>query len=118
MFGAGGERLLIAAEKPEHVAYRKKYMRRRMDDREGPLTAEEIAHVNALLTAEEPPARSKGVIESLRKTGKFKRPWASIDESYVCENFVGDATLYEPGQPINRREGAGKRLCMGGAGLF
>ena len=36
----------------------------------------------------------------------------------MCENYVGECTLHLPGDPINRGEGAGKRLCMGGAGIY
>ena len=66
-----------------------------------------------------PPQREKDVIKVLRQTGGgWKRKWCSLDESYVCENQVHDGTLHETGGVVNQREGAGKRLCMGGCGIY
>ena len=42
----------------------------------------------------------------------------TLDEAAICENHVGKRTLYFKGLKVNRREGAGKRLCMGCAGIY
>jgi len=105
VFGTDGERVPIAAEKPEQVAYRRKYIRKRMDDRiEGALETAEITRVGELLAEGVDAPRNKGVLKELRKMGRgFKRRWSSLDESYVCENYVGEGTLHLPGDAINRR---------------
>ena len=102
-------------------AYRRKYLRRAMKDRiDGPPDSAKIAEIKEMLAdGSAPPQREKDVIKVLRQTGGgWKRKWCSLDESYVCENQVHDGTLHETGGVVNQREGAGKRLCMGGCGIY
>ena len=119
-FGTGGDRKPITGEAKHQKAYRRKYLRRRMKDRvEGPLDTAKIEEIKEMLEGSDPPQRDKDVIKALRQTGGgFKRKWCSLDESYVCENQVHEGTLYETGGVVNQREGVGKRLCMGGCGIY
>ena len=91
IFGKGSRRY-NGHEAVEHIAYRHKYIDRIKDLRTNQLHKKHIP----------------------------KRTMVVIDETYLNENHVETATWYDPDDdtPLPTEQGAGRRLCIVGAGYY
>ena len=102
----------VRGEGEEYKVYKRGYLKKQIANRrEGPPDIEEIKRRRSKKKkGEKRPARVRG--------GGFRRIWVSLDEAAICENHVSNKTLHRRGRKINRRDGQGKRLCMGIAGMY
>lgn len=105
----------VNCDDPEFLAYRNAHVARMMDNRlEGPLTP---AQCEEILRRKRDGITKKDRAPP-RITGKgIKHPICTMDEAAANGNHVSEFTL-QCGEAVNKLEGAGKRICMGLAGLY
>jgi hypothetical protein len=130
----------VLAEKKTSVKYRNQYLAKVIEGRVGdtPAAVQPSALPPPQLGAdgEDGETVQEGLTKSPAKLAfklgkKIKKPkrsrgrgwkmnYAVLDESYVCVNHVARKTLYDKasGEKVHRLEGAGKRVCMAGCGIY
>eukprot|EP01047_Picozoa_sp_COSAG01_P062831 COSAG01_NODE_8055_length_2937_cov_4.352361_1_plen_596_part_01 len=103
----------VKGEKPEFLRHKRRYVRRQVQNRRGGKPCVRAINKRRLI------GLTKKDRAPVRQTGRgFHRKWVTLDEAAVCANHVGRLTLHYKGDPVNRAEGAGRRLCMGLAAIY
>eukprot|EP01051_Picozoa_sp_SAG22_P017553 SAG22_NODE_2736_length_2264_cov_5.354273_2_plen_540_part_00 len=116
----------VAAETAAARSYQTSYLRAQIGNRKRGLDSVEHDHTTmALQELEGSPGRASSR-NVLQKKGGYTRgegwrkPWVTLDESYVTVNHVARKTLFDKAnnEQVNRRDGAGPRVCIGGAVVY